>query len=172
MSSAAASTRVPVRVPAPPLPLSTRGAWLRLSMVASLALLSLLPWVTTTGCDGKAPPTTWTGYDLLQHSAHNDPVFLLGPALLVVAALACFALGRVQTPRRRFIAQLAAFLAGTAGVSLTFLSYAVPTAADIETHHAAGAAGVAVLLAFFADCTGRMILGGREWWLARRRASR
>lgn len=172
MSSAAASTRVPVRVPAPPMPLSTRGAWLRLSMVASLALLSLLPWVTTTGCDGKSPPTTWTGYDLLQHSATNDPVFLLGPLFLVAAALACFALGRIQGPARRFCAQLATFLVGTAGVSLTFLSYAVPTAADTETHHAAGAAGIAVMLAFFADCTGRMVLGGREWWLARRHAKR
>ena len=168
MSSAAAATRVPVLVPPRAAPLSARGPWLRLSMLASLALLSLLPWVTTTGCEGKSAATTWTGYGLLSHSFHADPRFLLGPACLVVAALACFGIARVQSTSRRLVAQAAAFVAGAVGVGLTFVAYVAPTATEVETHHAASAASIAVLLAFLADCVARLVLGAREAWLARR----
>ncbi|HEY4222753.1 MAG TPA: hypothetical protein VGO62_15460 [Myxococcota bacterium] len=142
------------------------GGWHRLSMLATLAVLTVFPWTTTTGCEGKSAPTHWTGVDLLSHALRDSPVGVLAPlGLFLVAALA-FLAARWHA-KRRLVVQIAAVVIAAPSVFFTFVLFALPTAGDVEEHHAPFALGVALLLAFFLDAVVRLVLGVREWWLAR-----
>ncbi len=173
MSSAAAASRLPLRTPRSPRPLSLRGWWHRLSILGTLAVLLVFPWVTTTGCEGTSPPVTWTGYGLLADGLRQKPVLWLGPVLLLASAALVAAAARAAAREKpRFFAHLAAALCAVIGVGGTVVALLLPTVADVATPHAAYALGVAALLTFFADALVRCGVGAREWWVVRHKPRR
>src|SRR4051812_31364535 len=104
MSSAAAAVtrarslftiRNPMSALRDPRPRSLRGLWHRASMLGTLALLLFLPWLSSRGCEGDQTPTPYSGYELLQHSIHDDVLWVFAPVALLIAAQLPYAASRV-----------------------------------------------------------------------------
>jgi hypothetical protein len=151
-------------------PVSTKLPWLRLSLLGAFALCLVFPWLTSTGCEGDKPPSTYSGVELLSRTFADphDLYFAIGPALLVASAFAALLTVKIAGPRVRLAIDVAALAMSLVGVYGTFLAVELPVAGEKTVHHVASAFAVSMLLAFIADAGTRTVLAAREAWRARR----
>lgn len=151
----------------PVIPLSVRHPWHRASLIGAFVALLALPWSTSSGCSGDQPPVTETGIELFALSMVNDPLLILGPCALLVAALLGVGAQRVTRAGRRAWLSFAMFVLVVVGA---FYAYAMTVKPHIAEHvelHFAANAGYVALLALIVDALVRLVLGGREWWTSR-----
>ena len=111
-------------------PLSVRHPWLRPGLLGTLTTLLALPWLTSTGCSGDAPPSTYSGFELLQSTLAHEPLFALAPLGLFLAALVGVAALHIKTPGRRLLALVGQLLVVVAGAFFTLLAVELPHAGD------------------------------------------
>jgi hypothetical protein len=141
---------------------------MRVSLLGTLTFLLAMPWLTSTGCSGDQPPSTSTGFELLQETLRTDPVFWLAPLGLFVAALVGIAALRVRRPGRRFLVVLLQLPVVVASAFFTLLAVELPRVADTITHEFAGVAGAVVVVALVLEALVRVGLGVRELWVGRK----
>ena len=115
-------------------PLSVRHPWLRPGLLGTLTTLLALPWLTSTGCSGDAPPSTYSGFELLQSTLAHEPLFALAPLGLFLAALVGVAALHIKTPGRRLLALVGQLLVVVAGAFFTLLAVELPHAGDHVSH--------------------------------------
>jgi hypothetical protein len=137
-------------------------------MLGTLVALLALPWLTSTGCSGDKPPVTWSGYELMAISFGDEPLFLLAPLALLLSTLLLIVGPRIVSAGRRAWLSALMFALTAAGSFFLLVAVEVPRAGDVVEHHFASFAGSGALIALVLEALVRLVLGVREWWLARR----
>lgn len=150
------------------VPLSVRHPWHRASLLGVFVTLLVLPFSTSRGCSGDQPPVTETGFELLVASVTDEPVLVLAPIALVLAALLGVFAQHVRRAGRRAWLSLAMFVLVGAGAFYTWAMTILPHAAEHTEHHFGWYAGTVALVALIIDALVRLALGVRESWLSRR----
>jgi cytochrome bd-type quinol oxidase subunit 2 len=149
-------------------PLSVRHPWYRVTLLGLFVALLALPWTTSYGCSGDEPGVTETGIELFASSAADEPLMMLAPLALIVAALLGALAQRVQRAGRRAWLSLAMLALVTVGSFYSWAMTVLPNASEKVDHHFASWAGTIALVALILDALVRQVLGVREWWLTRR----
>ena len=124
--------------------------------------------MTSSGCSGDQTPVTETGFQLFQLSISTEPLMLLAPLALVLAALLGVFAQHVQRAGRRAWLTLAMFALVTGGAFYTWVTMMMQHVAEHVEHHFAAHAGTIALVALILDASVRLVLGVREWWISRR----
>jgi hypothetical protein len=150
------------------VPLSVRHPWHRASLLGVFVALLALPWSTSSGCSGDQTPVTETGMQLLSSSVIDEPLFILAPFALVAAALLGVFAQHVKRAGRRAWLSFGMFALVVAGAFYTWVMTVLPHVAEHVELHFASHAGTIALAALILDALVRLVLGVREWWLARR----
>jgi hypothetical protein len=150
------------------VPLSVRHPWHRASLLGVFVALLALPWSTSSGCSGDQTPVTETGIELFAHSVTEEPLFLLAPLALIIAALLGVFAQHVKRAGRRAWLSFGMFALVATGAFYTWVMTVIPHVAEHVEFHFASHAGTIALVALILDAVVRLVLGVREWWMARK----